>query len=79
MRVRVPSPVSAGVILSYKRSAACRHCMYACSPTWEANWILESDLYQLLSSLAGRIAPSPWGRERVSLSHGLHFTGGELS
>ncbi|MCS7259895.1 MAG: radical SAM protein [Anaerolineae bacterium] len=51
--------------------------MYACSPTWEANWISESDLYQLLSSLAGHIVPSPWGKERVSLSHGVHFTGGE--
>lgn len=77
MRVKVPSPVSAGVILSYKCLAACRHCMYACSPTWDADWISESDLYQLLSSLAGRIVPSPWGKERVSLSHGLHFTGGE--
>ena len=77
IRVRVPAPASAGVILSYKCSAACRHCMYASSPAWEANWMTESDLYRLLASLAGHIVPSPWGRERVSLSHGLHFTGGE--
>jgi hypothetical protein len=30
-----------------------------------------------LSKLAGRIKPSPWGPETISLNHGLHFTGGE--
>ena len=31
-------------MLSYKCSAACKHCMYACSPQWEADWISEADL-----------------------------------
>jgi hypothetical protein len=51
--------------------------MYACSPTWPADWITESDLEHLLSQLAGSIQSSPWGPDRMSLNHGLHFTGGE--
>ncbi len=77
MRIKIPSPSSAGVLLSYKCSAACRHCMYACSPEWEANWMPEADLEALLSILVGHIRPSLWGHEGVGLSHGLHFTGGE--
>jgi hypothetical protein len=51
--------------------------MYACSPRWKADWITRQDLEQLLSLLAGRIQPSPWGEHTISLNHGLHFTGGE--
>jgi hypothetical protein len=51
--------------------------MYACSPKWNGDWISEEDLGDLLSLLAGRIQPSPWGAETMSLNHGLHFTGGE--
>ncbi len=51
--------------------------MYACSPKWQADWISEGDLETCLSLLAGRIEPSPWGRDSLGLSHGLHFTGGE--
>jgi hypothetical protein len=75
--IRVPQPVSGGLMLSYKCSAECRHCMYACSPKWDADWISVKDLGDLLSLLAGRIQPSPWGAEAMSLNHGLHFTGGE--
>jgi hypothetical protein len=51
--------------------------MYACSPKWNADWISREDLEELLSLLAGRIMPSPWGAHTISLNHGLHFTGGE--
>jgi hypothetical protein len=64
-------------MLSYKCSAECRHCMYACSPKWSADWISEEDLEFLLSLLARSIQPSPWGAETMSLNHGLHFSGGE--
>ena len=77
MRVRIPAPISGGLILSYRCSAGCRHCMYACSPRWPADWISEEDLGATLQSLAGRIQPSPLGAETMSLNHGLHFTGGE--
>jgi hypothetical protein len=51
--------------------------MYACSPKWKGDWISEEDLETLLSLLAASIQPSPWGRETMSLNHGLHFSGGE--
>jgi len=50
--------------------------MYACSPKWEG-WISEGDLSAILSQLASKIKPSPYGPRRVSLNYGLHFTGGE--
>jgi hypothetical protein len=76
-RAKVPQPISGGLLLSYRCSAACRHCMYACSPRWKADWIARQDIEQLLSLLAGKIQPSPWGDRAISLNHGLHFTGGE--
>jgi hypothetical protein len=77
VKVRIPAPISGGLILSYRCSASCRHCMYACSPSWPADWISEENLTATLQSLAGRIQPSPGGADTMSLNHGLHFTGGE--
>ncbi len=37
----------------------------------------EEDLSLLLSLLKDKIQPSPYGRERIGVNHGLHFTGGE--
>jgi hypothetical protein len=51
--------------------------MYACTPRWSADWPSETDIGRILSSLAGRIQPSPFGPDNVSLNYGLHFTGGE--
>lgn len=64
-------------MLSYKCSATCRHCMYACSPKWDEDWISKADLERGLSLLASHIQPSPGGPSSISLNHGLHFTGGE--
>jgi len=75
-KVKLPEPISGGLILSYQCTAECRYCMYACSPKWRG-WISEEDLEKILSQLAGKIKPSPYGPERVSLNYGLHFTGGE--
>lgn len=75
--LHVPEPVSAGVILSYKCSSECKHCMYACSPLWRADWLTEEGVKLVLSRLAQRIRPSPYGPDSVSVNHGLHFTGGE--
>lgn len=75
--LKIPSPASAGVMLSYKCSAECRHCMYLCSPKWSADWISEENLQKGLSQLAGWIMPGPYGPDSIGLSHGLHFSGGE--
>jgi len=75
-KIKLPEPISGGLLLSYQCNAECRHCMYACSPKWKG-WISEEDLEAILSRLAGKIKPSSYGPERVSLNYGLHFTGGE--
>ena len=51
--------------------------MYACSPEWKGHWISEYNLELCLHRLKGKIIPSPWGDQVMSLNHGLHFTGGE--
>jgi hypothetical protein len=76
-KIPLRKPISAGVILSYKCSSMCKHCMYACSPFWNADWISENDLKTVLSKLSPWIEQSPYGPEDVSLNYGLHFTGGE--
>ncbi|UCG57131.1 MAG: radical SAM protein [Phycisphaerales bacterium] len=76
-KLPVPEPVSAGLVLSYKCSSDCKHCMYACSPKWNADWIREADVRRFLSQLSGRIKPAPYGPDTIDLNSGLHFTGGE--
>ena len=54
MKKRVPGPISGGLILSYKCSAECLHCMYTCSPRWSADWISRKDLEGILSIEPGK-------------------------
>jgi len=74
---QIPKPVSGGMILSYKCSAECRHCIYACSPKWPADWISEEDLEKILGQLSGKILSNTLGPRTTGLNYGLHFTGGE--
>jgi len=76
-RLPVPEPVSAGVFLTYRCNSSCRHCMYACSPRWEADWIPEEDAQTILSQLAGKLPGGHSSAGHVGLNYGLHFTGGE--
>ena len=46
MKIQLPEPISGGLLLSYKCSARCDHCMYACSPQWN-DWISEEDLEKI--------------------------------
>jgi hypothetical protein len=73
----IPKPLSGGLILSYKCSAECRHCIYACSQRWPADWITPDDLENILRQLSGKIMSSTFGPRKTGLNHGLHFTGGE--
>jgi hypothetical protein len=75
--MKIPQPISGGLMLSYKCPAECRHCMYACSPKWTGDWITVDQLEKFLPQLAKVIRPSPYGRQDMSLNHGLHFSGGE--
>ena len=76
-KIIVPQPVSGGLILSYKCSSECKHCMYFGSPSWSDRWIDEDRLKLILTQISKFIQPSPYGPEIVSLNSGLHFTGGE--
>ncbi|MGC9201464.1 MAG: radical SAM protein [Thermoproteota archaeon] len=76
-KLRVSKPISAGIILSYRCNSACKHCMYACSPFWSADWFSKEGLRLVLSKIAKEIQPSPYGPKGVSINYGLHFTGGE--
>jgi hypothetical protein len=73
----VQEPFSGGILLSYRCTSECRHCMYACSPRWSGDWITKDDLRKVLIQLSDRILPSPYGADRVGVNCGLHFTGGE--
>ncbi len=76
-RLKLKKPVSGGILLSYKCNSECKHCMYACSPKWKADWISESDLRKILGQLSEKIEPSPFGPHRIGINYGLHLTGGE--
>jgi len=73
----IPEPYSAGVLLSYKCSGACKHCLYACSPRWRADWISEDDAELVLAQLAGKMRGKYPFPGQVGVNDGVHFTGGE--
>ena len=54
----IPEPYSAGVLLTYKCSGTCKHCLYACSPRWPADWISEADAELVLANWRKRCGAS---------------------
>ncbi len=73
----IPTPISIGLILSYRCNATCRHCIYACSPKWPSDWISEEALHRIFQQLSGKLLPHIYGPNFTGLNSGLHFTGGE--
>jgi len=51
--------------------------MYNCSSKWSVDWISLSGLEKVLHYLSESIIASPFGRDRIGINYGLHFTGGE--
>ncbi|MEM3404128.1 MAG: radical SAM protein [Nitrososphaeria archaeon] len=76
-KLLLPKPSSIGLILSYRCTSCCKHCMYASSPYWPNDWISLNELDHLVSKLSETISPAPLGPKSVSINSGLHFTGGE--
>jgi hypothetical protein len=77
-KLAVPEPVSGGIILSYKCTTACRHCMYACSPKWQADWMSERDAELILAQLSHKLRKRyPAHTQKIGVNYGIHFTGGE--
>jgi hypothetical protein len=76
-RLSIPAPVSAGLLLSYKCNSRCKHCLYACSPRWNGDWLSVEDAEKILSQLAVRLRGRYAHPERVGVNSGVHITGGE--
>jgi len=76
-RLSVPRPYSAGMLLTYKCNSRCKHCIYACSPGWKADWISEQDAEQILKQLATSLGGRYADPDLVGVNRGVHFTGGE--
>jgi len=76
-RLSIPEPFSGGVLLSYQCTNACKHCMYACSPRWEADWLSVEDAEAILSQLADKLRGKYPHSGRIGVNEGIHFSGGE--
>ncbi len=73
MKLKIPQPISAGIILSYTCSSQCKHCIYYSSPKWKGNWMEEELLIETLEILSDMIKRSSF----ISFNYGIHFSGGE--
>ena len=77
-KFRAPEPFSGGIFLTYKCTSMCRHCMYACSPKWSADWIDVKGAEKVLTILSERLRGKyPSRSNRIGVNYGVHFTGGE--
>lgn len=64
-QIRPKPPEFVGIILTYRCTCACRHCLYACSPGWDG-WMDDATLERAVHALAS--LPDP---------PGVHLAGGE--
>jgi hypothetical protein len=76
-KLRLPEPFSGGILLSYKCTSRCRHCLYACSPSWKGDWLSLTDAETILSQLAAKLRGKYADSAGVGVNRGIHFTGGE--
>lgn len=65
-KMKIPPFTSGGLILSYKCSSSCRHCIYASTPRWK-DWMSEDDVAHYMDQI----------REFAPNQHGIHLAGGE--
>ncbi|MDW8135808.1 MAG: radical SAM protein [Thermodesulfobacterium sp.] len=73
MKLKIPKPISAGIILSYKCSSQCKHCLYYSSPLWKGDWMEEELLTETLEILSTLVKRSSF----LSFNYGVHLSGGE--
>lgn len=64
MRIKLPVLTNGGLILSYKCTNRCKHCLYASSPEWN-DWYDINDLKTVIKSLS-----------KYNF-YGIHLAGGE--
>lgn len=76
-RLSIPTPFSGGIFMSYRCTHHCKHCMYACSSRWPADWLSLEDAETLLTQLAHHLRGRYPRSSRVGVNYGIHWTGGE--
>ncbi len=77
-KLPIPEPFSGGLLLSYKCTNECKHCMYACSSKWKNDWISEKDAEGILNQLSSKFQGKyPSKSDTIGINYGVHFTGGE--
>jgi hypothetical protein len=64
----IPPLISGGVMLSYRCTNRCRHCLYRCSPDQPDEWLSPEQAEQIFAALAAE--------PRLS---GIHLAGGEAT
>jgi hypothetical protein len=62
---KIPRLSSGGLITSYYCTSTCRHCLYACSPKWEKQYIDKESAIQLM------------GKIKAAGCRSIHIGGGE--
>jgi len=72
-RLSVPKPISGGILLSYKCNCRCRHCIYACSPHWSADWICEEDAAKILTQLSVVLRGKYADPDTIGVNRGIPF------
>ena len=65
-KISIPPLVSGGVMLSYRCSNECKHCLYRCSPRQPDEWMTMEMAERIFSALA----------DEKNL-HSIHIAGGE--
>ena len=63
---RVPPLLSGGLMLSYRCTSTCKHCLYNCSPRQPDEWLSPAMAERMIKALSGE--------QRLG---GLHIAGGE--
>ncbi len=76
-KLYVPEPFSGGILLSYKCTSRCKHCLYACSPKWKGDWLPEEDAEEILTQLSAKLGGKYRYPGRIGVNQGIHFSGGE--
>ena len=76
-KLSVLRPYSGGLFLTYKCNSRCRHCAYASSPGWSADWIPLEDARIIVEQLADMLRDRYADPDSIGVNQGVHFTGGE--
>ena len=64
----IPPLISGGVMLTYRCSNACRHCLYRCSPGHDDHWASQEQIDRTFAALANE-----------PQLYGIHLAGGEAT